>query len=57
LLFAGGAYYVSLLRNKDKIDNHDTPRDILNFRLAKGDINLYDYEVLSRQIEQTGGES
>jgi uncharacterized membrane protein len=57
LLFAGGAYFVSLLRNKDKIDNHDTPRDILNFRLAKGDINLYEYEVLSRQIEQTGGES
>lgn len=53
LLVIGGAYLFSFLREQDRWTRgrQDTPRRILDMRLAKGEITLEEYKALRNQFD------
>lgn len=55
LLFDGGAFIKRYLSNPDitRSDGQNTPRQILDARLARGEVGLEEYESIRRQLETT----
>jgi uncharacterized membrane protein len=53
LLVIGAVYIFSFLRERDMQPGgrRDTPQEILDLRLAKGEISLEVYEELRKQLE------
>ena len=55
LLFDNGAFIKRFLSNTDisRSDGQNTPRQILDVRLARGEIGPEEYESIRRQLETT----
>ncbi len=55
LLFGGGAVVVRYLTDKETARSvvQNTPRQILDNRLANGEINIEEYESIRRQLGTT----
>lgn len=58
LLLGGGAYFVSWLSHQDTgyRADQDTPQQILDKRLASGEINIEEYDTLRRRLDTSGGQ-